>query len=238
MAPVRNEAGNLEPFVVELDDSLSRLDLDYEIVIIDDNSTDGSRTVLAGMGSRFPRLRGFCLEPPPGRSHSGQSAVFREGLHAARGRLVALLDADLQNDPGDIGAMLALLREEGADMVQGDRSRVRRDGAMRKISSAVGRAFRRIMLGDTIVDTGCSLRVFRREVGLELPLQYAGIHRFIPYYARMSGYTVVEMPVRHRPRRAGRSKYGTWDRALTGLADLLAVRWMSSRVRRGRLERL
>lgn len=116
-------------------------------------------------------------------------------------------------------------------MVQGDRSHARADTKVRVFSSWVGRTFRRLGLGDTIRDTGCSLRVFRRPLGLDLPLQYRGMHRFIPVYARMLGYQVIEMPVHHRHRTAGEAKYGMWNRALPGLIDLLAVRWMRSRLR-------
>jgi dolichol-phosphate mannosyltransferase len=167
---------------------------------------------------------------PPGRGN-GQSAAFHAGIRRARGRVIALLDADLQNDPADLPAMLEAMRTHKADMVQGDRSADRRDTAWRRFSSWVGRTFRRTMLGDTIRDTGCSLRVFRREVGLALPLQYKGMHRFIPFYARTLGYTVIEHPVHHRPRTAGVAKYGAWNRALPGLRDLIAVRWMRSRLR-------
>src|SRR5690606_35686533 len=138
---------------------------------------------------------------------------------------VATLDADLQNDPADLNAMLELMRRENADMVQGDRSHARRDNAVRRVGSIVGRKFRLWLLGDTIRDTGCSLRVMKREIALALPLEFKGIHRFIPVTARHLGYKVVEMRVNHRPRVAGETKYGMGivKRALPGLQDLFAV---------------
>ncbi|HYE03834.1 MAG TPA: glycosyltransferase, partial [Phycisphaerales bacterium] len=169
---------------------------------------------------------------PPGRGH-GQSAAFYAGFRAARGELIATLDADLQNDPADLPAMLELMRRHGADMVQGDRSHARRDALVRRAGSRVGRAFRRRLLGDTIRDTGCSLRIMRRELALRLPLEFRGMHRFIPATARHLGYEVIETRVNHRPRAAGETKYGMGilQRALPGLIDLLAVRYMRSRRR-------
>ena len=129
--------------------------------------------------------------------------------------------------------MLELLRTSNADLVQGDRSRARRDGLVRRVGSRVGRLFRRMILGDTIRDTGCSLRLIKREIALRLPLEFKGMHRFIPVTARHMGYTVVEMPVNHRPRVAGKTKYGMGivQRALPGLIDCFAVRYMSTRRR-------
>jgi len=146
------------------------------------------------------------------------------------------MDADRQNDPSDLPRFLQAMRDSGADMVQGDRSANRRDTFVRRRTSGVGRLFRKMMLGDTIRDTGCSLRVFKREVGLALPLQYKGMHRFVPYYARLMGYAVIEVEAHHRPRTAGEAKYGIWNRALPGLRDLFAVRWMRSRLRPVRCE--
>jgi glycosyltransferase involved in cell wall biosynthesis len=169
---------------------------------------------------------------PPGKG-AGQSAAFFAGFQEARGRLIATLDADLQNDPADIAAMVELMRKSGADMVQGDRSHARKDNAIRKITSVIGRVFRRNLLGDTIRDTGCSLRLMKREIAVQLPLQFRGMHRFIPVTARHMGYTVVEMRVNHRPRIAGETKYGMGivQRAIPGLVDLFAVRYMRGRRR-------
>jgi hypothetical protein len=125
------------------------------------------------------------------------------------------------------------MRQTGADMVQGDRSHARKDNIVRRVGAIVGRTFRRWLLGDTIRDTGCSLRVMKREIAAQLPLEFKGMHRFIPVTARHLGYTVVEMKVNHRPRVAGETKYGMGitKRALPGLIDLLAVRYMRNRRR-------
>lgn len=231
IAPAHNERDNLPALVAEIVAAIEPLGLAHEIIIIDDGSTDDTQAVLAELRGRFRTLRVIRMaKTPPGRGN-GQSAAFHAGIRAAHGQLIAMLDADLQNDPADIPAMLELLTRSGADMVQGDRSRNRRDTLVRRVSSWVGRTFRRLLLGDTIVDTGCSLRVLRRDVALRLPLEFRGMHRFIPVTVRQMGYRVVEMPVNHRARVAGKAKYGVWNRALPGLIDCFAVRWMRNRRR-------
>jgi dolichol-phosphate mannosyltransferase len=238
VAPAHNEQDNVRPLVGEIAAALDDLDLSYEIIIVDDGSTDRTRQVLVDLLGEYPQLRVIGMtRTPPGRGN-GQSAAFHAGFREARGDLIAVLDADLQNDPADIPAMLRRMEEIGADLVQGDRSANRRDNVVRRVSSWVGRFFRRRLLGDTIRDTGCSLRVMRRAVALELPLKYRGMHRFIPVTARQLGYTVVEMPVRHRPRVSGEPKYGIWNRAFCGIPDCLAVRWMRKRRRPVAYERI
>lgn len=231
VAPAHNEAPNLRPLVVEIGAILDTLDMPAEIIIVDDGSNDGTADELDRLLDEEPRLRVLTI-PPTGRGTGhGQSAAFRAGFRASRGDVIAVLDADLQNDPADLPDMLRRLEETGADMVQGDRSRDRRDNLVRRVSTVVGRLARRLLLGDTIRDTGCSLRVMKRDLALSIPLEYRGMHRFIPITARQRGRTVVEVPVRHRPRVAGRAKYGVWNRAIPGLLDCLAVRWMRSRRR-------
>ncbi len=231
IAPAHNEQENIAGLVADVKQAMEPSGLRFELIVVDDGSTDQTRQRLIEEQAMHPWLNLFYMEQtPPGRGN-GQSAAFYAGIRRARGRLIALMDADRQNDPGDLPAMVRLLDQQGADMVQGDRSANRADTAVRRFSSWVGRTFRRVALGDTIRDTGCSLRVFKREIGLQLPLQYKGMHRFIPFYARMLGYKVIEMPVRHRHRTAGVAKYGMWNRALPGLHDLFAVRWMRSRRR-------
>jgi glycosyltransferase involved in cell wall biosynthesis len=231
IAPAHNERGNVAALVKEIEAAIEPTGLSFEIVIVDDGSTDGTDEVLRGLLEEHARLRVIRMRgTPPGRG-LGQSAAFKAGIGASRGRLIAMLDADLQNDPADLPRMHDVLMESGADMVQGDRSHARRDGLVRHVSSLVGRAFRRRLLGDTIRDTGCSLRLMRRAVAEALPLEYRGMHRFIPVMARQLGHTVIEMPVGHRPRVAGRTSYGIWNRALPGLIDCFAVRWMRHRRR-------
>lgn len=231
IAPAHNEQDNLRPLVAEIIAALDPLDRPYEILIIDDGSTDRTAAILAELAAETPQLRAITLlDTPPGRG-SGQSAAFHAGFRASRGRLIAPLDADLQNDPADIGRMIEFMGETGADVVQGDRTAGRRDNLVRRCTSVVGRIFRRWLLGDTIKDTGCSLRLMSREVALALPLTYRGMHRFIPVTARQLGFTVVEIAVNHRPRTAGEPKYGIWNRAIPGLIDCFAVRWMRNRRR-------
>jgi len=233
VAPAHNEEANIEPLVREIEAALAPADLSFEAVIVDDGSTDTTRArVLALMATR-PWLRCVAMQrTPPGRGN-GQSAAFHAGFRASRGSLIAVLDADLQNDPAEIPAMVERLRATGAGLVQGDRSHARKDHLVRRVGSVVGRKVRLWLLGDTIRDTGCSLRVMRREVALGLPLEFRGMHRFIPVTARHLGYAVEEMRVRHRPRLAGETKYGMGilPRALPGLVDLLAVRYMRGRRR-------
>jgi glycosyltransferase involved in cell wall biosynthesis len=231
IAPAHNEQDNIPGLVADVHSALAASGLSFEFIIIDDGSTDQTRARLLEQAAAHPWIRIFAMtRTPPGKGN-GQSAAFHAGIRQAHGRLIALLDADRQNDPTDLPAMVHLLRQTGAHMVQGDRSANRRDTAFRRFSSWVGRTFRGKLLGDSIRDTGCSLRVFVPEIGLALPLQYKGMHRFIPFYARMLGFTVVEMAVNHRPRTAGVAKYGAWNRALPGLRDLFAVRWMRTRLR-------
>jgi dolichol-phosphate mannosyltransferase len=233
VAPAHNEEENILPLVDQIDGALSNRGIAYEIVIVDDGSTDRTRERLVSAMATRPHLRCVAMTNTPAGKGNGQSAAFHAGFRATRGRLIAVLDADLQNDPADIPAMLTFMRENNADMVQGDRSHARKDNLVRRWGSVVGRAFRRGLLGDTIRDTGCSLRIMKREIALALPLEFKGIHRFIPASARHLGFHVVELRVNHRPRVAGETKYGMGitKRALPGLMDLFAVRWMRSRRR-------
>ncbi|GMV26029.1 MAG: hypothetical protein AMXMBFR58_20600 [Phycisphaerae bacterium] len=235
VAPAHNEEENIETLVEEVRRACAAANLPrgWEFLVVDDGSTDSTGARLRSLMVTRPWLRCVRMtQTPPGRGN-GQSAAFHAGFRAARGGLIAVLDADLQNDPAEIPQMIELLRTRHADMVQGDRSHARKDNAIRRVGSAVGRWFRRMILADSIRDTGCSLRVMKREIALRLPLEFAGMHRFIPVSARKMGYTVVEMPVRHRPRTAGTTKYGfgITKRALPGLIDCFAVRWMSKRRR-------
>lgn len=226
VVPALNEQECVERLVQEVKHSILDAGIDAELIVVDDGSTDQTLPRLRALAKQFSWLR--VLHRPQAQ---GQSAAMYAGIHAGRGRYVAFLDADLQNDPAELPAMLARLRSGGADLVQGDRSANRRDTVVRRCSSWVGRTTRRLLLGDSIRDTGCSLRIMRAEFARPLPLVFKGMHRFIPFYAKMLGARVVEVPVRHRPRQAGTAKYGIWNRALPGLLDCLAVRWMRQRYR-------
>ena len=231
VAAAHNERDNLPTLVDEIVAALDPTGFDYEIVVVDDGSTDDTSSVLGRLLTSQPRLRAIrMLDTPPGKGN-GQSAAFHAGFRAARGNLIVPIDGDLQNDPADIPAMITRLHEHDADLVQGDRSAARKDNLVRRVTSIVGRLTRRWLLGDSIRDTGCSLRVMKREIALALPLEFRGVHRFIPGTARQLGYDVIEMPVGHRPRTAGQTNYGIWNRAIPGLIDCLAVRWMQRRRR-------
>ena len=233
VAPAHNEEENIDELINQVDEALCTLGITFEFVIVDDGSTDSTQSKILAHQSQRPWVRCVTMTNTPKGSGNGQSAAFHAGFRAANGRLIAVLDADLQNDPADIPAMMKLLHDLDADFVQGDRSaaRAQGDARIRQVGSWVGRKFRLWVLGDTIRDTGCSLRVMKREIAIQLPLEFKGMHRFIPATARHLGYVVVEMPVSHRHRHAGTPKYGMGitKRALPGLIDLFAVRYMRNR---------
>lgn len=233
IAPAHNEQENVTALAQETFDALDGAGLAFELIIVDDGSTDGTRGVIHALMPTRPWLRCVAMHrTPPGKGH-GQSAAFCAGFRAARAPLIATLDADLQNDPADLPRLLEIMRQTGADLVQGDRSRARRDNWVRRRTSAVGRLFRRVILGDKVLDTGCSLRVMRAAIARALPMDFKGMHRFIPALTVQMGFEVVEAPVNHRPRTAGTTKYGLgiWQRALPGLMDCFTVRWMAKRRR-------
>ncbi|MBL1218817.1 MAG: glycosyltransferase [Planctomycetes bacterium] len=231
VAPAHNEQDNVEALVNEVHQALAPAGLSFEMIVVDDGSTDDTQPRLRALRTTRPWLRILEMQNTPPGKGLGQSAAFQAGFRAARGELIAVLDADLQNDPADLPSMLEVMDKTDADMVQGDRSANRRDHVGRRVGSWVGRTVRGLLLGDAIRDTGCSLRVMKAEIARSVPLQYRGMHRFIPVTARQLGYTVVEAPVHHRPRIAGEPKYGTFNRAIPSLIDCLAVRWMSNRRR-------
>jgi glycosyltransferase involved in cell wall biosynthesis len=219
--PVYNERDNLAPLLAEVDAALRHLP--HEIIAVDDASTDGSLTELLAIQRDNPRLHVLALE-----RHAGQSAATLAGIDAARGDVVVTMDADGQNDPSELPAMLAVLeRDESCVAVVGYRVR-RADGAWKRVQSKIANAVRNWITGDKVRDTGCGLKVMRRAEVLRLA-RFDGMHRFLPTLLRMHGRRVVELPVSHRRRLHGRSKYGMWDRALRGLRDALGVRWLARR---------
>ena len=223
-----NEEENVPLLLREIAQALDGSGRSYEIVAVDDGSRDRSLEVLRASRTEYPTLRILAME-----KNSGQTAALDAGWRAARGRLVVSLDADLQNDPADIPKMIQKLDESGADMVIGVRVN-RQDTWSRKMQSRIGNGVRNWITGDQITDTGCSLKLARREA-IEPVRLFTGMHRFLPTLVRQAGFRVVEMPVNHRARQFGVSKYGAMNRAFKGLADCMAVRWMSSRNLRYRI---
>ncbi|HZS35059.1 MAG TPA: glycosyltransferase family 2 protein [Methylomirabilota bacterium] len=225
--PAFNEEENVEPCYRELVGVLEGLGTTFEVIIVDDGSRDGTPQVLERLLREDPRLRVLRF-----RENAGQTAAMDAGFRVARGDVVVTMDADLQNDPHDIPRLLEAL--PGHDAVCGWRVD-RRDPWTKRVASRIANGVRSRLTGDGVHDTGCTLKAFRREALLGLRL-YRGMHRFLPALLQIEGFRVAEVPVAHRPRRAGASKYGNWGRLWVGLADLWAVRWMARRRLRYELE--
>jgi glycosyltransferase involved in cell wall biosynthesis len=219
VAPAYEEEENLEQLHARVQEVLGAR-WRWELVLVDDGSRDGTSDVIHALAERDPRVVGVFF----GRN-CGQTAASAAGIQLARGRMIATLDADLQNDPADLPEMIALL--DGHDAVVGYRAK-RRDTIVRRASSRIANGVRNWISKDRIRDTGCSLKVFRADAIRAIPL-FEGMHRFLPTLLRYHGFSVIEHPVGHAPRRAGRSKYGVRNRAWRALKDLFAVRWMRRR---------
>jgi dolichol-phosphate mannosyltransferase len=234
VVPVRNEGPNIAPLIAEIRAATAPLG-GAEIVYIDDGSTDDTAERLAqeAGGGDLVRLR-------HGRS-CGQSAAIVSGVKAARGPWIATLDGDGQNDPADIPALFARARAElegtpGPILIAGHRVS-RKDTAVKRFTSRFANRFRAWLLGDATPDTGCGLKLFRRDDFLELP-RFDHMHRYLPALFLRAGGRVVSVPVNHRPRLRGRSNYGTLDRLAVAVADLFGVMWLQRRWQRPVAERL
>jgi glycosyltransferase involved in cell wall biosynthesis len=222
--PVYNERESLPPLLEEIAAALR--DVPHEVVAVDDGSTDGSLDELRRLRARHPRLRVVAFE-----ANAGQSAAFAAGVDAAAGEVVVLMDADGQNDPADIPGLLeALAADPSLAAVAGYRAG-RADSWWKLLQSRIANRVRNWMTGDTVRDTGCSLKAIRGSAMVTLP-RFNGMHRFLPTLVRTQGGAVAEVPVSHRPRQHGRSKYGMWNRAARGLRDALGVRWLRRRALR------
>jgi glycosyltransferase involved in cell wall biosynthesis len=223
--PVYNEEASLPPLWSELREVLDRLGLTFEVVFVDDGSRDRSVELIRAFRETDQRVRLIRL-----KTNGGETAATDAGLKTARGRRVVVMDADLQNDPADIPMLLSHL--DHWDAATGWRvDRAAGDKFVRRVSSRIANRIRNWVSADTIQDSGCTFRAFRRECLRGLVL-YRGFHRFIPTLLKMRGYRVIEVPVGHRPRRFGRSKYGVLNRAAAAFVDLLMIRWMTARLLR------
>ena len=222
VVPVYNEEESLPLLWREIREVLDPIGLQYEAIFVDDGSQDRSAELIRDFRRLDRRVRLIKL-----KENAGETAATDAGFKAVRGRLVVVMDADLQNDPHDIPAMLAHLDQW--DAVTGWRvNRAAGDSWIRRLSSRIANRVRNALSQETIKDSGCTFRAFRRECLRDLVL-YRGLHRFIPTLLRIRGFRVIEVPVNHRPRRFGKSKYGIGNRALRAFLDLLAVRWMKDR---------
>jgi dolichol-phosphate mannosyltransferase len=217
VVPLYNEEENVPTLLQQLQMALVEWPGDVEFLFVDDGSKDATLELLKqaqGSDSRI-RIAHF-------RRNLGQTAAMAAGFHLARGRVVVTLDGDLQNDPAEIPRLAAMLGD--ADVVCGIRAR-RQDNAWRRWSSLIANGFRNWATGEEIVDSGCTLKAYRRECVERLEL-FNGMHRFLPTLLKMRGYRVAQVTVNHRPRHAGTTKYDTWRRLRKGFVDVIAVRWM------------
>ena len=228
--PVRDEADNISPLVEEIRAALDGL-VEYEILYVDDGSSDATVAEIPRTAAKIPQVRLVRHA-----RNCGQSAAIRSGVRAAQSAWIATLDGDGQNDPADIPAMWRLTRQApaGPPLMIAGRRKTRQDHWSKRWASGVANAVRGRLLGDHTPDTGCGLKLFPRSLFLDLPY-FDHMHRFLPALALREGGTVRSVPVNHRPRRKGESKYGVFDRLGVGIIDLFGVMWLMRRVSHPRL---
>lgn len=215
--PVYNEAENVGPLLGRLTASVAEWAGPVEFLFVDDGSTDRTYELLKEAQEADARIRIARF-----RRNLGQTAAMSAGFHLAQGSWVVTLDGDMQNDPAEIPRLALMLKDW--DVVCGIRAN-RQDTAWKKLSSRIGNGYRNWLTDDNIVDTGCTLKAYRKECLERLEL-YKGMHRFLPTLLKMRGCRVTQVPVKHFPRLHGKTKYGTWGRLVKGLGDVWAVRWM------------
>ena len=232
VVPVCNEAENVEPLAREVDAALQGRS--YEMIFIDDGSTDETAANLKRLKASLPALRVL--------SHSfrsGQSAAVASGVRAARAAWIATLDGDGQNDPADIPKLIAARDSNegrGVQLFMGNRRASRKDTAWRRMQSRIANGVRSGMLGDDTPDTGCGIKLFSRDVFMDLP-RFDHMHRFLPALFQRHGARVISVPVSHRERTRGTSKYGMLNRAFVGIVDIIGVMWLRRRYKPGLLVR-
>ncbi len=225
--PAYNEVESLRPLTAEVLAVMRGTGQEFEIVFIDDGSSDGTRELLRELAGAYPEVHfiGF-------KENRGQTSAMAAGFKHAMGDIIVTLDADMQNDPRDIPRLMERLDEY--DVVCGMRKK-RRDTLVRRVSSRVANYVRNRLTNEQIVDVGCSLKVYKRECVQNIKL-FEGMHRFLPTLVQLEGYSVVEVPVNHRERTLGTSKYNIRNRIAKAFLDLLAVRWMKRRYIRYEIE--
>jgi glycosyltransferase involved in cell wall biosynthesis len=218
--PVFNEEENLPVLIPKVMEVLNQLSKVYEVICVDDGSSDNSRKILREMAIQYPTLRVLGL-----KENRGLSTALLAGMREARGDILITLDSDLQNDPADIPRLLQCLDQY--DMATGWRQK-RDDPWLKRIASKIGNGVRNRLSGEAIHDSACTLRVFKRECIQDIPV-FNGMHRFLSTLVKREGFRIVEIPVSHHPRRFGKSKYNIRNRMIRSFTDLLAVRWMKDR---------
>ncbi len=232
VVPVHNESGNVVPLLTEIAAAL-RGKTDFEIVYVDDSSRDDTLTVLKNAKTQFPELRVVRH-----LVQSGQSTAVRSGVKAARGNWIATLDGDGQNDPADIPKLLAMrdASTESIKLYAGWRVD-RKDSGSKRWASRLANAIRSRLLRDETPDTGCGIKLFERSAFLDLPY-FDHMHRYLPALMQRAGWQVKSVPVNHRPRGSGTSKYNNLNRALVGISDLRGVSWLIRRSKRTAVEEI
>ncbi len=225
--PLKNEEGNIAELLSELEPVMQSLNQPWELICIDDGSTDSTLEILHALSLHRPNMRILSFD-----RNYGQSSGFDAGFQAAKGEYVITMDGDLQNDPADIPNLLIVAVH--TDLVCGQRV-VRRDSLSKRFLSWLGNTVRSRVCGDGMRDTNCSLKVFRTSCLRKIKM-YQGMHRFLPALFKMEGFTVASVAVNHRYRKHGKTKYSLFNRSFNTIADMLAVRWMRKRCLKYRIK--
>lgn len=218
--PLKDEEENIEPLIEEVENAMQKVTTSWELICVDDGSQDETLPLLQKLQTGKPYLKIVSFD-----RNYGQSSAFDIGFKRAQGRFIITLDGDRQNDPADIPKLIAV--KEDCDLVCGRRLK-RQDSFLKKFLSLIANHVRSRLCGDGIMDTGCSLKIYRTECLKQVKL-FHGMHRFLPALFLIEGYRVKEVPVNHRKREKGHTKYNFFNRSLNTIADMFAVRWMKKR---------
>lgn len=220
VVPLKNEEENIHALVAEIEPVMQALKQPWELIAIDDGSTDGTKAAILSLKKQKPFLRLISFD-----KNYGQTSAFDAGFRSAKGKIIITLDGDLQNDPKDIPLLLEKMKDH--DLVVGWRHQ-RKDPISKKITSKLANWVRGSFCSDGVKDTGCSLKAYRKSCFDKIKL-YHGMHRFLPALFAMEGFRITQVPVNHRERTKGQTKYNFFNRSFNTVADMLAVRWMQSR---------